>query len=278
MKQKRIVVVNDFSGFGRCSLTVSLPIISAMKIQCSALPTAVLSNHTGYDDYFFDDYTDKMKNYYSKWEKLGLRFDGIYTGFLGSVRQVEIINDFIHKFKTENTLVIVDPVMGDNGRTYDTLTKELCIKIRELLPIADVITPNITEACILSGTPYGGEAPDDELVKEVLKKLYTFGCKSVVLTGVRRKDMLLNFVYDGKNTDTVSSEITGQERAGTGDVFASVLAGAMMNGDTLKVAVKKAADFTANAVGLSEKMNIPTQDGICFEEILSTIIPDTHRH
>ena len=97
MKQKRMVVVNDFSGFGRCSLTVSLPIISAMKIQCCALPTAVLSNHTGYDDYFFDDYTDKMKNYYSKWEKLGLRFDGIYTGFLGSVRQVEIINGFIHK-------------------------------------------------------------------------------------------------------------------------------------------------------------------------------------
>ena len=120
-RQKKIAVINDFSGFGRCSLTVSIPIISAMKIQCCALPTAILSNHTGYEDYFFDDYTDKMKAYYMKWEKLGLKFDGIYSGFLGSEKQAKIVEDFIERFSNENTVVTVDPAMADNGKMYATI-------------------------------------------------------------------------------------------------------------------------------------------------------------
>ena len=144
--QKKIAAINDYSGFGRCSMAVELPVISQMRIQCCPLPTSIFSNHTGFPHFFFDDYTDKMESYIAQWKLLGLRFSGILTGFLGSERQISIVQDFIRDFRDENTLVVVDPVMGDNGRPYSTYNDQLCRAMGRLTSYADILIPNVTEA------------------------------------------------------------------------------------------------------------------------------------
>ena len=151
--QKKIAVINDFSGFGRCSIAVALPVISTLKIQCCPLLTSIFSNHTGFESFFFDDYTDKMTPYINEWKKLDLRFNGISSGFLGSKRQIEIVTQFFKDFKTPETLIIVDPVMGDYGKPYPTYTLEMCNEMKNLIQYADIITPNLTELCILTDTP-----------------------------------------------------------------------------------------------------------------------------
>ena len=163
--QKKIAVINDFSGFGRCSIAVALPIISTLKIQCCPLPTSIFSNHTGFDSFFFDDYTDKMPLYINEWKKLGLQFDGITSGFLGSKKQIEIVTQFFKDFKTKENIIIVDPVMGDYGKIYATYTKEMCEEMKKLVQYADIITPNITELCILTDTPYQEKWKISELEK-----------------------------------------------------------------------------------------------------------------
>ena len=150
--QKKIAVINDFSGFGRCSIVVSLPIISALKVQCCAVPTSIFSNHTGFPEFFFDDYTDKMEQYIENWKKLDLEFEGIATGFLGSKEQIDIVKRFIEDFRTEQTIVVIDPVMGDYGKPYATYTKSMCEEMRQFVSYADILTPNLTEACILTHT------------------------------------------------------------------------------------------------------------------------------
>lgn len=149
-KQKKIAAINDISGFGRCSITVSLPVISHMKVQCCPLPTAIFSNHTGYASYFFDDYTEKMPEFIDNWKKLGLSFEGITTGFLGSKRQIEIVEKFLSEFKNKETKVIIDPVMGEDGKPYATYTDEMCGEMKKLVCHADILTPNLTEACLLT--------------------------------------------------------------------------------------------------------------------------------
>jgi len=272
-KQKKIAAINDFSGFGRCSLTVSIPIISAAGIQCCPLPTAILSNHTGYNDYYFDDYTDRMKPYYKKWEKLGLHFDAIYSGFLGSERQIGIVTDFIEKFSDEETIIIIDPVMGDNGRMYDTLTGELCRSLKKLTAHADILTPNVTEACILTDTPYTS-APDESTLNEICEKLLSYGCKNVVITGIVTDNKIGNLICRTSGEKTlVTSPLIGSSRAGTGDVFASVLAADTVNGMSLEDSVRRAADFVSKAILLSDDQQLPSQDGLCFELILGDMIP-----
>ena len=159
-RQKRIALVNDITGFGRCSVTVELPLISAMKIQACPLPTAILSVHTGFPNHYLDDYTARMEPYIKSWEANGLAFDGICTGFLGSAEQIAIVLDFIHRFKGSETRVMVDPVMGDYGKLYPSYTQEMCDKMRRLLGVADLVTPNLTEACQLLDIPY----PEDGIV------------------------------------------------------------------------------------------------------------------
>ena len=153
-KQKKIAIVNDMTGFGRCSIAAQLPIISAMKIQCCPLPTAILSAHTGFPSFFFDDYTSKMKDYMNNWKELNINFDGIATGFLGSKEQIDVVVEFMEKFKDNTTIVVVDPVMGDYGELYATYTKEMCNEMKKLLKYADIITPNLTEACRLIDVEY----------------------------------------------------------------------------------------------------------------------------
>ena len=149
----KIAVINDISGFGRCSIAVSLPIISMLKVQCCPLPTSIFSNHTGFPSFFFEDFTKNMEPYMEEWKKLDLKFNGISTGFLGSAEQIRIVQEFISEFKSKDTLVIVDPVMGDYGKTYSTYTEEMCQRMKQLACKADILTPNLTEACILTDTP-----------------------------------------------------------------------------------------------------------------------------
>lgn len=251
---------------------VSAPIISAMKIQCCAVPTAILSNHTGYEDFFFDDYTDKMRLYYKKWEKLGLDFDGIYTGFLGSVRQVEIVEDFIMRFKGKNTAIVVDPVMGDNGIQYATIDNALCSELKKLLPLSTIITPNLTEACILSGTPYLGSGIGETELLEISDKLRSLGAENIVITGITDGSEICDFIFrkDGYYT-LLRQPVSGTAHAGTGDVFASIIAADAVHGVELEASVKKASCFVGKAIALSDELQIPAQDGVCFEEILGEL-------
>ena len=268
-RQKRIAVINDFSGFGRCSLMVAVPIISAMKIQCCAMPTAVLSNHTGYEDYFFDDYTDKMEPYYKKWEKLNLRFDGIYSGFLGSVRQVGIVDDFIRTFNEKDTDIIIDPVMGDNGKQYATIDDDLCRELKKLIPLSTILTPNMTEACLLSGVPYRNRGVDEDELAEIVRRLRELGASKTVITGIFDGSEVCDYVTgeDGEGV-LVRQKRLGTPHAGTGDVFASVIAADAVNGVDFLTSVKKAGSFVGKAMAVSNRMHVPTEDGVCFEEVL----------
>lgn len=271
-QQKRIAVINDFSGFGRCSLTVSIPIISAAGIQCCALPTAVFSNHTGYEDYFFDDYTDKMEPYFLKWKKLGLTFDGIYVGFLGSVRQTDIVTRFISQFAGKDTKIIIDPVMGDDGKTYATLTGEHCRSLRRLAEVADILTPNLTEACILSGYPYNPRISDEFELYQIAQRILCLGCRNLVITGIDLGKEIGNFIFDNSGEYHLAhNPYTGSRRAGTGDVFSSVIAADAVSDISLLRSVKRAADFVEKAVRISDEQNVPPQDGVCFEYLLGEL-------
>ena len=266
--QPSIAIVNDLSGFGRCSLTVSLPIISSMGISCGVVPTAVLSNQTEYPEYTLLDFTPYMEDYLNKWKNLGFRFDGIYTGFLGSVRQIEIIKKMIADFDFNK--IIVDPVMGDHGVIYDSYTEELCEGMRELVDHATIATPNLTELCILTGNKYHPDITEDE-IREMCSELSEQGVRQIVVTGLEKNDMLGNAVYD-KDGDKLFEVIYDKKilplRPGTGDVFASIIAGNSIHNVKLHDSVRQAMNFICSCLETSSELNIPINDGVCFEEHL----------
>lgn len=274
---KKSAVINDFSGFGRCSISVALPVLSAMGIQCCSVPTAILSNHTAYPDYFFDSYTQKMPEYISKWKGLGLEFDSIFSGFLGCEEQIEIVRSFIRDFGNKNCHVIVDPVMGDNGKIYTTYTPELCEKMRHLTELADIITPNITEACILAKKAYRGEEISEDFAKKLLEVLCNNGERSVLITGVIDGENVNTCVFD---KDTKQMHIVKNRRVkkvypGTGDLFASVLCGAVTNGSPLLDAAQLAADFVEKTTEYTSKYETDPNDGIAFEPYLYKLTDKT---
>lgn len=269
--QKKIAVINDFSGFGRCSIAVALPIISTLKIQCCPLPTSIFSNHTGFDSFFFDDYTDKMPLYINEWKKLGLQFDGITSGFLGSKKQIEIVTQFFKDFKTKENIIIVDPVMGDYGKIYATYTKEMCEEMKKLVQYADIITPNITELCILTDTPYQEKWKISELEK-MTEELAEKGPEKIVVTGIVQKKFIANFCYEkGKSPKILRCHRVGTQRSGTGDVFSSIIAADAVNQVPFDKSVKKASNFIKKCILKSIEMDIPVTDGVCFEELLQTL-------
>ena len=269
--QKKIAVVNDFCGFGRCSIAVSLPIISALKIQCCPLPTSVFSNHTGYESFYCTDYTEHMEAYFNEWKKLDINFEGILTGFLGSPEQIGIVRKFLQEFKKDDTLTVIDPVMGDNGKLYQTYSEELAQQMSTLVSYADILTPNLTEACILTNTEYQENMSEDGLC-EISKKLCNMGAKAVVISGLERGEFLENFIFgSGKEAKIIRQRKIGSCRAGTGDVFSSIVAADVVNGLSLFEAVKHASEFISMALCRTEELGLPKTDGICFEEFLSQI-------
>lgn len=267
--QKKIAVINDIAGFGRCAVSVALPIISYLGVQCCPVPTSVFSNNTAYPDYFCDDYTDRMQPYIDQWKKLGLRFDGIATGFLSSVRQMQIVRDFIRDFRGDNTRVIMDPVMGDSGRLYVTYTEELCSEMRKMVGLADILTPNLTECCKLTDTPYRSEGWRDGELRRMAEMLAERGPESIVITGIRQGDYIANYVYEkGRQPKWVRTREAGTPRCGTGDVFSAIIAADSVNGVPFEKSVRKAAGFVKKCVLRSVELEIPENDGVCFEELL----------
>lgn len=267
--QKKIAVINDISGFGRCSITVALPIISHMRLQCCPLPTSIFSNHTGYEHYFFDDYTSKMRDYIYNWKRLGLEFEGIATGFLGSKEQIQIVEEFIQEFRTAQTRVIIDPVMGDNGVLYPTYTEEMREEMKKLVSYADILTPNLTECCFLTDTPYRNSEWSNQELYNMAEKLSYVGAEKIVISGVVMGDYLGNVVYETNGTKKIiRSKRVAQERAGTGDIFSSIIAADCVNQVDFTESVRKAVHFIKDCMEITDKKDIPAEDGVCFEEIL----------
>lgn len=270
--QKKIAVINDMSGFGRCSLAVAIPIISVMKIQCCPVPTSIFSNHTGFESFFFEDYTDRMQPYINEWKKLGLTFSGISTGFLGSKEQIQIVLRFLEDFGTDSNVIVVDPVMGDYGKPYPTYTPEMCSEMKKLVTHADILTPNLTEACILADHEYHEEKWRQAEIIELAEKLGEMGPEKIVITGIPQGEFIANLCYEkDREPKFLRTHKVGTSRSGTGDVFASIIVADAVNGVDFQTSVRKASRFVKKCIMKSIEMDLPLTDGVCFEELLGTL-------
>ncbi len=274
---KKVVTIQDISCFGKCSLTVALPIISAMGIETAVIPTAVLSTHTGgFTGYTFHDLSGDIKDISKHWQSLGLTFEAIYTGYLGSVDQVQIVSDFFDSFGSNDNFIVVDPVLGDSGRLYAGFTEEFVDKMRKLCKKADYILPNMTEASFLLGIPYNDKC-DENNAKEVLRKLSGLGCKVPVLTGVRSGDLHGAAAYDSENGEFYFSFSKHIERQlhGTGDIFASVFTGAITLGKSIQQALDMSVKYISDCIDATMPCLDEMWYGSCFELCLGKLIEYT---
>ncbi len=278
----RIAAIHDLSCLGRCALTVILPTLSVMGYQVIPIPTALLSTHTGgFTDLHFHDLTADMEKISDHFSSLGTSFRAIYSGFLGSAAQIETVSHFIDRFGStpdesgEPPLVLIDPVMGDEGELYSTYTPDLMKGMRTLSRKADLLTPNLTEACFLTDTPYRDTARlslEDAMafIHQLMDKLETFGAKQIVITGIPLPDNTLANL--GKNIDKsrfcVSRPLQSRSYPGTGDIFASVLLGALLDSGNFQSAVSSAADFTAILIRESTPISTPVREGVALEHHL----------
>lgn len=272
MSTPRIAAIHDLSCFGRCSLTIALPVLSAMGCQCCPLPTALLSAHIGFPGNTFLDLTVEMGRIADHWAAMDLQFDAIYSGFLGSADQVDTVARFFDTFKKSDTAVIVDPVMGDHGTAYRTCTPELCRGMRVLAENSDVITPNLTEAALLLDRPYEEIRQADAY--EVVRRLSLGGRRSVVLTGYSSEPGqtgTLCFDRDSGESKAVQTPREPQDFSGTGDLFASVLAGGVAKGVPLFQAAQAAADFVRDCIARTLAEGLTEQDGVDFEPLLGQL-------
>ncbi|MDR3224764.1 MAG: pyridoxamine kinase [Clostridiales Family XIII bacterium] len=275
--QKQAAAIHDISGFGRCSLTVALPVLSAAGIQTSVIPTAVLSTHTGgFTGYTFRDLTDDILPIAKHWNGLGLKFDAIYTGFLGSLEQIDIIIEALSLLRSEDTIVIVDPVMADFGKLYTIFNNDFPAAMRKLCARADVIVPNLTEAALLTNTPYSEGPFERKEAEDILQTLAAIGPKKVVLTGVTYKDSPEEIGAASYDAEAEAFAYSGKKRIepmyhGTGDVFASVLTAALVNNKSLSNACAAAVSFTVEAIIRTKAAKTDNRYGVDFESGLSEL-------
>ena len=271
-KVKKVAAIHDISGLGRCSLTVAIPILSILGIQVCPFPTAVLSCQTGYSKFSFLDLTSEMNRYRENWEDMEFKFQGIYSGFLGGIEQIEIIMAFIKQ--QEDSLVVVDPVMGDNGEVYKTFSAEMCDKMKELVKVSNVVTPNLTEACILTDEIYRENDVTDDYLMNIGRKLTDLGPDKVVITGIKKDDLMCNYGFDKKRQEhfIISNKRVNVSFSGTGDIFASIVCGMLINGYEFKYTVEKAADFISKAISYSEDSINDPKNGVAFEPLLGELL------
>ncbi len=281
---KKIALINDLSGFGKCSLTAAIPVISILGIQACPLPTAVLSAQTGFSSYYCDDFTDRMNYFTDEWKQMQESFDGIYSGYLGSATQMHNVLYFLENFHTDNTLYLADPVMGDNGRRIRIFTDELLDCMKELTRHASIITPNLTELCLLAGIDYASltkHAFDTDYlsyVEDTARKLLPRAQtnQTIVITGIVRKQAECAFVGNlavtAEHHYYLETPYHGESFSGTGDLFASVIIGSLVNGHTIENAMEKAVHFLAPAIEEASQDNIPKNHGICFEKYLHLLL------
>lgn len=277
---KKIAVINDLSGFGRCSLTAAISVIASMGVQPCPLPTAILSGQTGYPSYFYDDYTDKMDEFRREWKKMGVSFDGIYTGFMSDGRQIEKVFDFLDTFYRKKTFLLTDPIMGDDGRRFGMCTPEFLGMMKELTARADIITPNLTELCLLTDTDFRMiELMTDEkhlltIVEQMAGNVMDRGTKAVVVTGIRFTDSsdgvqkMGNLAVTRKEKFLSAFPFVGESYSGTGDLFASVIAGGRARGDKLEKSMETAGRLIGLALEDSVRGKVPRNDGVDYEQYL----------
>ena len=271
---KKAAVINDLSGFGKCSLTATIAVLSVMGVQPCPMPTAVLTNQTGYKNHYCIDLTDELCHYKEIWSLNNESFDGIYSGYIADKRQVDIITDFINTFRKSNTVVLVDPVMGDNGRLYSAYNDESCKKVCGLARSADIITPNLTELCILTDTDFdklNSHCESDDFldrISEVAKGAISHSEQKIVVTGINKGGCLYNGVFSKQDCEFVKAERHGGSFSGTGDIFASIVFASVVNGESLISAVIKAVSFIEKATADTAKETYDRNDGINFEKFL----------
>lgn len=270
---KRIVTIQDLSCVGKCSLTIALPVLSALGLECCALPTAVLSAHTAFDGFVREDLTDFLAPVSAHWQALGLQFDAIYTGYLASPAQIDFVEDFFARFGSENTLRFVDPVMADQGKLYAGFDDSFPPLMRRLCARADILTPNITEACLLTGTPYR-ETHDERYLRTLLEGLLALGPRTAILTGVRTQPDKMG-VAAMDRSGTLSVHLTQYIPAvfhGTGDLFASVCAGLLTLGRPVEQALRTASDYVVQTLRVTAADPNARWYGVNYEATLPLLL------
>lgn len=271
---KRIVTIQDISCIGKCSLTVALPIISAMGIETAIVPTAVLSTHTQFKNFTFRDLSKDIPLIQKHWKEEKFKFDAIYTGYLASIEQITMLKDFFKTFKTDDNFIFIDPVMGDNGKLYVGFNQEFADEMAELCKMADIIVPNLTEASAMLNIEYKEKYTEEE-IKNILIDLSNLGPKKVILTGVSFKENELGVMSYDKNTNKFFSyfrEKIPVKYHGTGDIFSSTLVGAIVNGNSQEEAIKIAVDYVWETIKDTYKTNKEDAYGVNFESKIPYLI------
>lgn len=268
----RVAAIHDLSGFGGGSLSAVIPILSVMGIQVCSLPTAILSTHTGgFTDFHFRDLTDDMDRIIDHWLRLGLTFSGVYSGFLGSARQIALVMRIFDACTREGSLLVVDPVLGDDGQLYETMTPNMVEEMRHLVARAEVITPNITEAALLLGQPLRTHISKDD-VKHWIVSLADLGPRRVIITSVPEEDArgtsVIAFDKDTGHLWKVGCSYVPAHYPGTGDIFASVITGALLQGDSLPLSLDRAVQFVSLAIRATFGHNVPEREGVLLERVL----------
>lgn len=269
----KIAAVHDISGVGRCALSVILPVLSAMDMQACPVPTAVLSSHTGgYDGYTFVDLTDTMEQYFSHWKNENVEIDCLYSGFLGSSKQIDILSAVIDEFNLRDKLIVVDPVFADDGEIYKTFDNSIITEMHRLISKAHIITPNITEAeLLIGGNILKNYSPQE--IKKRLEKLCTLGPDICVITSVPMDDTVCSVAYDKSDNRfwRVKCDYVPAKYPGTGDIFTSVMCGALLQGDSLPVSMERAVSFVGSSIRATFGYKTEIREGVAFEKVLHTL-------
>jgi len=276
---KKVLAAHDISCFGRCSMQVIIPVLSRFGLQVCPLPTALLSTHTGdFTGYTFLDLTEEMKKIVAHWKQLGLKFEAVYSGFLGNAAQIDTVNEVIRDFPADGALVLVDPVMGDNGVVYTTYTDEMCRGMHRLCENAQIVTPNLTEAYILAGLPYDPSPTEDEIsaLLHSVSAVCKADKKAILIHGVAVGDSISTYYFDSLTADGIVGRVDSPYCPaffpGCGDLFASLLLGELMSGKSIHTAADKASAFISKTSFETLKSGTPHNQGIEFEKSLEDFI------
>ena len=273
---KKAAAINDLTGFGRCSLAVVLPVLNAMGLQACPIPTSVFSSHMAFPSYYYRDLSAELSPFLAEYETLQLTFDGIYCGFLNSQQQFAPLERFMERQrKAGSPIILIDPVLGERGRTYRIVTEALCQRMKHFISRATIITPNLTEACLLTDTAFPDPSADDAFLQMLTEKLLAMGPVKTVITGIEQGSRIRTYCGErnGNTLSTFSCDVisNGESRPGTGDLFAAILIADAVNHVPFAVSVRKAADFVRICVEQSALARVPIREGVIFENRLSVL-------
>lgn len=270
---KKAAAINDLTGFGRCSLAVVLPIINALGVQACPIPTSVFSSHMAFPSYYYKDLSEGLAPWLEEYEQMNLVFDGIYCGFINSPRQFPYLEHFMESQRRNgHPVILIDPVLGDNGTRYRLVTEELCLRMKQFVAQATILTPNLTEACLLTDTPWQGEAAQPDFLHGLMEKLLRMGPSRAVITGIPHNGQIINYCGErtghGLSVFSCETSSNGESRPGTGDLFAAILLADAVNQESFADSVQKATDFIRLCVNASAQAHVPIREGVLFETYL----------